>query len=431
MGEKIIMNNTSNSETLIGIEPEFITQIRFQAKQSFENIGIPDSHQEDWKYTPIQRFLPNTEINTEWVNEIDENTILQNNPFPDLDSVLVVMENGRFRMDLSRMDDQESIRIMPIESSFNEESFKTGFNSMGKERKDFFSQLNTSDFDRGIYIHLKKGTQFTKPIHILHVYSGIENTIQNTRNLVILDAQSSLTLLESYISLQSEKEVDIFNNDLTEYYLDKDSKLETIRFQSMGRKTRIINTQLALTRKHSHFKSHTYSLSGKLIRNNLQINLSESESEAHLYGFYSIHDQELMDNHTLVKHLMPYCQSNELYKGVLEGKSIGVFNGRVEVSQDAQKTNAYQQNQTILLSPESTMNSKPELEIFADDVKCSHGSTLGQLDKAALFYLQSRGISQKTAQKIMINAFAFSLLSEISNEKIAELLAEKIHNLNS
>jgi len=426
MIESIRMNNINTSEIQSGIEPDFIAQLREKAKLTLLKKGIPNSHEEDWKYTPIHRYFPTGE------SRISSDSSLIDHPFSSLDSFKIMVVNGEFKPELSDTHLPKELEIHSLENAFNKPAFKTYFNQMGKEREDYFTQLNNADFDRGLFIYLKKNSQLSKPLHIIHVYEGKDSRIQNSRNLILLEALSELTLLESYISKESkEQSVDIFSNDISEYFLERGSKLDNIKYQSLGKETRLVNTQLVDIHQHAEYKSHTYSLSGQLIRNNIQINLSESESEAHLYGFYSLHNQELVDNHTLVKHLKPFCQSNELYKGVLDGKSIGVFNGRVEVSQDAQKTNAYQQNQTILLSKEASMNSKPELEIFADDVKCSHGSTMGQLDTGALFYLQSRGISEKTAQKIMINAFAFSLLSEIAHEDIAFEIGEKIQFLNA
>jgi len=414
-------------ETLNILEPAYLQDLRKRNETDFIQAGFPNSHLEDWKYTPVHKYLPKNSVPDQIPFELSYKQVPQDFPFSTLDAYKLYFLNGEFQENLSDIPGKEW-EILPIQKSFENPDFQRLLDSLSKERKDSFLSLNLSKMNKGIWLRVKKGNLVEKPVHLIHFYSGTSPEIQHSRNLIQVEPFGEWTLLESHSSLDKNP-LDLFFNEVSEIFLGQGSQMEHIRYQAFGKNQRFLSTHLAGLDQHSIYRSHVYSLSGTLIRNNLQINLSESESETHLYGFYSLHDQELMDNHTLVKHLKPHCQSNELYKGVLDGKSIGVFNGRVEVSQDAQKTNAYQQNQTILLSSEATMNSKPELEIFADDVKCSHGSTMGQLDPSALFYLKSRGISDAKAKKMMVNAFAFSLVSEIKNEAISDELEERIHDL--
>jgi Fe-S cluster assembly protein SufD len=188
----------------------------------------------------------------------------------------------------------------------------------------------------------------------------------------------------------------------------------------------LVNTTEVHCQRDSNFTTNTFQLSGKLLRNNLNVRLKGENCETHLNGFYMLNGTELFDNHTLVDHLVPNCQSNEVYRGILAGKSTGVFNGKVFVHRDAQKTNGYQQNNNILLSDDATMNSKPELEIYADDVKCSHGSTTGQLDDDAIFYLRARGLDEFGAIALLLTAFASEVLKNVSNEELSSVLEEKI-----
>jgi Fe-S cluster assembly protein SufD len=404
-------------------------EFRKQALRDFDTIGFPNVRSEDWKYTPISRFLPESYLRARPI-ENDEPEIRSDYsnfsdylPFKDIDTYNLVFLNGIFHEELSELASEDAFEVIPIHEAANDLNFMNYFRMLEKADKNPFSKLNTSEYDRGIFIKIKSGKIVKKPIHILRFFSGPMSTMIHSRSLILADSGSESSFIESYVSNST---TDLFFNGLTETFLKDNARVENIRFQNMGGNTRLLISDLVGLHKNSQYRSHTYSLSGKLIRNNLQINLLESQAEAHLYGFYSIQEEQLMDNHTLVRHLKPNCESTELYKGVLHGKSIGVFNGRVEVSKDAQKTNAYQQNQTILLGKEATMNSKPELEIFADDVKCSHGSTIGQMDKQALFYLQSRGISEASAQKMMVNAFADAILSKISSREVREEIGNQI-----
>jgi Fe-S cluster assembly protein SufD len=214
-------------------------------------------------------------------------------------------------------------------------------------------------------------------------------------------------------------------NCVTEAFIGPNASLELNYLQEMGTGN-VVHTTEAHVERDGRFTTNNVQLSGRLLRNNLNVRLTGSQTEAHLNGFYMLDGSDLYDNHTIVDHLMPHCESSETYKGLLSGRSTGVFNGKVHVHRDAQKTNAYQQNKNILLSDTATMNSKPELEIYADDVKCSHGSTTGQLDSDAVFYLRSRGLSQHSALALLLTAFAADILDTVSNETLRTVLQNKV-----
>jgi Fe-S cluster assembly protein SufD len=216
-------------------------------------------------------------------------------------------------------------------------------------------------------------------------------------------------------------------NHVTEAFVGANASLEMTILQELH-EGNLVNTTEVSVERDGRFTTNTVQLSGKLIRNNTNVRIAGQNAEAHLNGFYMIDGNDLYDNHTLVDHLVPNCQSNEVYKGLLSGKATGVFNGKVHVHRDAQKTNAYQQNKNILLSDTASMNSKPELEIYADDVKCSHGSTTGQLDEAAVFYLRSRGLSHKGAIALLLTAFASDVLGQVSNDELRGILESKIQS---
>ena len=414
-------------------EPTFLKTIREKSAMDFKRMGIPDAHSEDWKYTPVRKFLPLLDSLEDLREDIKDKDPIKKDweknwdRFRDLDSYRLVFWNGIFQADLSDKISDSLGHIESIESGFNREEFKMYFNSLEELGADGFPALNTSLFDRGIFIQIHANQKLDKPIQLIYITENEIDRIIHPRNLILIGKFSEVEIVENFLGIHHSQA--IFENRLSEIFLEQGAGVEHTKVQRLGKGDRMIMNDFINQKKDSQYRSHTYSLSGKFIRNNLKINLQESGSEAHLYGFYSLHSDELMDNHTLVRHLKPHCSSNELYKGVLSGKSIGVFNGKVLVCPDAQKTNAYQQNQTILMDKDSTMNSKPELEIFADDVKCSHGSTMGQLDKMALFYLRSRGISEKSAQNIMVKAYAFSLLNEIKNEEVLSEIENLLNQL--
>ncbi len=428
----------------VGKDLEFFQTHKKTAIITYKNLGFPlNSKLENWKYIPIHKYLPENstqlsngfekKVPTEIFDTLDRKFPFLNFGFYPIILVDGILQTQLFEPAFSKLIRDHHILIKPFNEASSSPYFRKKFQSLAATHQDSFTHFNSAEFltllenthvPMGLFIHIPKDLRVDKPFHIHHYSTKDakkETNIQTTRMLIGLEKFAQLEIIETF----SHHEHSIFLSQVSEIFLDEGARLEHVRYQGLGKENKLIDTDLVQLKSFSSYQSHTYSVSGKLIRNNLQIDLAEPNSEVSLSGYYSIHDHEIMDNHTLVRHQKPHCQSNELYKGVLRGKSLGVFNGKVEVYKDAQKTRAYQQNQSILFDSESSMNSKPELEIFADDVKCSHGSTMGQLDKTALFYLQSRGISEKTANKLLVIAFAQSLISALENKEIKGLI-EKV-----
>jgi Fe-S cluster assembly protein SufD len=219
----------------------------------------------------------------------------------------------------------------------------------------------------------------------------------------------------------------LFINNVTECYVAENAQVDQYNLQIAPSNTHLVNFNQVVQQSNSLFNNYTYSLpDAAFVRNNLHLDLNGTNTESHLYGLYLAGNDQLTDNHTVVNHLFPNCFSNELYKGVLLDNARGVFSGRIFVHQDAQKTNAFQQNNNILLSNKAVVDSKPQLEIFADDVKCSHGSTMGSLNKEALFYLQSRGIGETAARNLLVRAFAFDVTNKIQIPAVREYVEKLI-----
>jgi Fe-S cluster assembly protein SufD len=290
--------------------------------------------------------------------------------------------------------------------------------SFGLDGKDrFFAALNTALFSDGLFIRVKAGALPDKPLHIIHAYTSGTNLMVQPRHLWVVNERAEANIVESIVADGGEAR--IWANSRTEIVLHRDAKLDHAVIQSAPAGTRLVNQTTVRQKKQSLYNNYTFTLPGAdLVRNDLQAKLEEDHTETHLYGLYLAAGQQLIDNHTLVDHQKPHCFSNELYKGVLLEQSTGVFNGKVYVHQEAQKTNAFQQNNNLVIGKKATIDSKPELEIFADDVKCSHGSTVGQFSEDALFYLRARGVGEAAAKSLLINAFAFDVTEKIKHAAV-------------
>ena len=264
-----------------------------------------------------------------------------------------------------------------------------------------------------------------EPIHLLYVSdSNHANSITNPRNLIIVENDSQFQFIETHNHIG---DASYFNNIVSEVLVGERAIVDNIVIQDESKKAyHIVNKEIH-QQKNSTFTSIHIDLGGALVRNNLNIRLKGEYCESHLYGFYLGQGTQHIDSHTVIDHAVPNCNSNELFKGILDDKARGVFNGKVYVRRDAQKTNAFQENKTLILTDDATMNAKPQLEIFADDVKCSHGATVGQLDEEALFYLRSRGIDKEKANAILQYAFAGDIFDQIKIESVKERLDDILH----
>ncbi len=403
-------------------EPDFSKQLRSNAKSNVQQLDLPTSKTEYWKYTRLgkitnKRFTTPTTPSTE---KIDVSTF----KIPNLDANIVVLENGFYRADLSQIETQEGFRVLSLrEAILNNDGFiKDHLGGIAKAEKELFVALNTMNFTDGVYFDLDKKVVAKKPTHIINIITQ-DGIFTNTRVIVKAHDFSSVKIIESFVNIGGENS---FTNNVSEFFLNPNSQIEYNKIQNKSKESYHISTEQAYQRANSNFTINTATFNGALVRNNLNIEVNASNCETNLNGLYLGRNNDHIDNHTVVDHMKSHCNSNEVYKGILDDNSTGVFNGKVFVRQDAQITNAFQQNNTILLSDNAVSNSKPELEIYADDVKCSHGSTTGQIDEEAIFYLQTRGISKKSAINLMVNAFAKDALAKITIEPLTEYINTKI-----
>jgi Fe-S cluster assembly protein SufD len=394
---------------------------RSEALQYFQKLGLPGSKTEEYRFTPITRALEKS-FNFDQPNPI-ESGIKSIDRFliPCLEANLIVFINGIYSPDFSKVISPESeIKISDLRKAVNQEEAPIYFEKYLNASLDPFNALNSALWQDGVFIQVPAKAKVNKPVLVLHLNDAQhEQSLAHTRLLVVLEEESELTLIERSASTGDNV---IFHTFAEEIVMKEKSSLDYIKIQNdEGKLHQVAGTQIHQS-NHSKLNTFTLTMSGALIRNNFNIAIDGENCESHFYGLYLLNGNTLADNHTVVDHMQPNSFSNELYKGVMDGNSKGVFNGKIFVRPHAQKTNAFQSNRNILLTDTATINTKPQLEIWADDVKCSHGCTSGQLDEEALFYLRSRGISLKEAKAMLLYAFAIETLQPIKNEVLKTYL---------
>jgi Fe-S cluster assembly protein SufD len=401
-------------------EPEFFQNLRKDALTEIENLALPTSKTEYWKYTRLGKIL-NNKYSIVSNLEVDINPFLISN----LDANILVLVNGYFNSDLSNIKGQDGVKVLPlIEGKEKSITIRDHFCKYSTNKNELFLAINNAYHTDGICIHTEKNIIAEKPYHIINITTG-KNSISQSRNLFIGETNSSVKIIESFVNFNGSEN---FINNASEIYVGENANLEYNKIQDKKDENYCISTEQVYQTTNSNFTINTAIFNGYLVRNNLTIDVDGNNCETNLNGLYLGKNKDHIDNHTIVDHKKPYCTSNEVYKGILDDESVGVFNGKVYVRQDAQITNAFQQNNNILLTDNASINSKPELEIYADDVKCSHGSTTGQIDDEAIFYLQSRGLSRKSAINLMINAFAKDALGKISINALSTYINKKIED---
>jgi len=287
--------------------------------------------------------------------------------------------------------------------------------------------MNRAFAKHGFLIETEANTSEEIPFHFIYINTkGNESHFTHPQLFVNASRSSHLTIIESYHS--TDQEAVYFNNAANCIHVGKNAKVDHYRLQYESKSAYQINNTIVSQERDSEYSNYAADLGGKIVRNNLSSELLDSGTQTNYYGVYLGLNKQHIDNQTFIDHAMPHCQSNELYKGILTDKARGVFNGKVLVRQDAQKTNAFQQNSSLVLSNDAVMDAKPQLEIYADDVKCSHGATIGQLDENSVFYLKSRGLNDEAAKNLLQKAFLGEVVSEFKIEAIRRSVLSKIED---
>lgn len=391
--------------------------VRKLAFDTFEQKGFPTVKHEDWKYTNIQPLVNRSYVFPEEAEtyDVDYSAAV----IPGLDAHRLVLVNGKFVENLSDIGQEAGLVVKSILEASDDKSFERHFAQYADKTGSSPVLLNTALFERGVFVLVKKGAILSKPLHIVHITSGAEDLFVQTRNLFIVEANAELEIIESFIS--SGKAAQNLHNNVTEIVLEENAKVQHYALQLASANNRYINHIEVYQKKHSLYNNYNCTFPGAtFVRNDINVRLDDEQVESHLYGINLLADDQLVDNHTIVDHLKPHCESYEWYKNIPQDNATAVFNGKIFVREDAQKTNAFQQNNNMLIGDQSAVYSKPQLEIFADDVKCSHGCTIGQFDEQALFYLRARGIGEESARTLLVHAFAFDVTSRFTNDVVRE-----------
>ena len=406
--------------------------LRQTAFNAFTQLGIPTAKHEEWKYTRIaglfnkEYHFPISQISTP-ISTADIDLIRL--PGHEQANELFFI-NGFFSFSISTIRSPELIVLTLEEATKNgyKDIISNNLGHSSKYLKDGINALNTAVVQGGVFIHVKKGHSVEHPVYIYNITDArSENIFSQPRSLVHISENGRVQLVETYVTMGIGES---FTNQVMEVIVEKDSIVEYYKIQNDRAHSNQVSTTHIRQIGKSYIHTVVISLNGAIIRNNLSIVLEEEHCEAHLYGLYFPTGKTHIDNHTVVDNVKPNCLSNELYKGIINDSATAVFNGKIFVQPQAQKTNAYQSNKNILLSDAASVNAKPQLEIFADDVKCSHGCTVGRLNEEALFYLESRGIPAKIARSLLVHAFAIGILEHIKPEPIRiyvdQLISERL-----
>lgn len=400
---------------------------RTKAIQDFEKMGLPTGKTEEYRFTPITKSL---EKNFVW-NQANSPSELQSiEPYliDKVDAYVITFVNGIYKPELSKTEGSIA-KVASLREVVTSERVQKHFDKLVNSSADPFAALNTAFWQDGIFIHVPEGVKPEKPFLVLHINDANQSqVIAHTRILALLENNSYLSLIEKFDTVG---QAPAFHTLTEEIALGTNAHLEYYKIQNDKGNVHQITNTLIHQEQSSQVNTFTLNLDGTLVRNNFAISIDGKNCESHFYGLYLLHGRNHADNHTVVDHRKPNSFSNEMYKGIMDDNSKGVFNGKIFVRPDAQKTNAFQSNRNILLTDTATINTKPQLEIWADDVKCSHGCTTGQLDEEALFYLQSRGIAKETAKAILLYAFAKEILEPVKNDLLKSyldnLIAERLH----
>ena len=405
--------------------------IRKKALERMSALDFPDTRSEEWKYTHLGRALKPKYNLTSKQNPLDEMPLL---PGIEEEAYKLVFVNGTWIPEWSDLGEVEKgFSILSGDQAMEIPSLNAFVKEAGEawiaNAKDPFAPMSLAFAQQPICVYLEKKCVVEKPLHIVHLYTQEqEDTFSASAFMLLAEREASLTILESFHNLTEGNA----NNHLITcshfYRLERQSRITSLKLQELGSTDFMVHNSYAEQHRDSTFTAFTADLGGKIVRNNLSAIHLEENVLTNVYGVFMGTEEQHIDNQTFIDHARAHCQSNEWYKGILTDKSRGVFNGKIMVRQDAQKINAFQQNNALLLSENARMDSKPQLEIFADDVKCSHGATIGQLDENAIFYLRSRGLRPAEARALLQLAFVQEVTNFIENQGLKELMEQRISN---
>ncbi|WP_136480461.1 Fe-S cluster assembly protein SufD [Cognatitamlana onchidii] len=407
----------------------YVHDVRTDAIKVFEEKGFPSKKEEAWKYTSLNKILKEDySVFPKQENALEYKDV-KKYFIHDIDTYKIIFIDGKYSSHLSETT-HDGIDVCLMSAALTKPKYRliieNYFNKAAT--KESLASLNTAFSSEGAYIHIPKNKIADKPIQILHFSTGNESaTLLQPRNLIVAEENSHVQIIERHQNLTDNP---VLTNSVTEIFAKKRAIVDYYKIQNDTAKASLIDNTFIKQQRESVASVHTFAFGGKLTRNNLNFYQEGERIDSILKGVTILGDKEHVDHNTLVHHIEPNCESHQDYKGVFGDNATGVFNGKIIVEKEAQKTNAFQSNNNILISDKASINTKPQLEIFADDVKCSHGCTIGQLDESALFYMQSRGIPKKEAKALLMYAFCNNVLSSVKipevKYRINKIIANKL-----
>lgn len=406
----------------------YLLDLRKRNLDKFNKIGLPTLKHEEWKYTNLA-FLNDLDFNllpfissTEAVNALKNINFLN-----ETECIVIPILNGVVEKHLGNFEDLITI------AKFQEKIDEDGSNRLNLfnhffEDSNPFSYLNLALFNDGVYLNVKPNVELEFPIVLFYYYDSEYTGLSNTLNLIEIPENVKADIIVLFVNNSQEK---VIANEMTNLHISKHANVELNFVQIDLKNMFLINNLNVISESESNFKTNVFSFNTNFVRNNINYDFNGEHSTTFLNGIYFVDDGNFVDNHTLVMHSKPHCMSDENFKGILDGNGRAVFNGKIYVARNAQKTNAYQSNKNLLLSNSARINTKPQLEIYADDVKCTHGATAGFLDQDMLFYIISRGISKEKAKSLLLNSFVSENLEKVGSNELRnylkELVARKLH----
>ncbi|MEE2750479.1 MAG: Fe-S cluster assembly protein SufD [Myxococcota bacterium] len=410
----------------VGVESERLVGVRAQGREQFEALGFPTTRLEDWKYTSTRQLREGEYVHDQAPFTADRLEVaskaIEGLELPEA-ALRLVLINGRLVDSLSTLGElQDGVRLLPLGDALQEDGHELG--RLVDTENQAFTALNQAFLQDGLFLPVADGVVLNGMVQLVHISEPSEQAIvAHPRHLIVLGRNARASLLQ--VELGGDGVT--WSNGVTEIELADGAGLEHQLWQLAGVGAHQVNRIEVRQERNSHYGVHTMTLGSGWVRNDLGVGLDGPGAECHLKGLYLLGDGQHADNHTTIHHRASHCISRELYKGVLAGRSRGVFNGRVVVYKDAQKSDSDQGNHNLLLSDSARVDTKPQLEIFADDVKAAHGTTVGQLDSEALFYMRSRGIPRDQAMRILTGAFAREIVDGIEDESLREFAVRLVN----
>ena len=398
----------------------WLPHLRQKALQAFTNTGFPSRKSESWKYTNITPVVRRT-------YRTPESQYADDSGAPVLDAHRIVFVNGRFRAEQSALQGlPAAVTVASLADKSQTGLVHSHLSRYAEFNAEPFTALNTAFLQDGALIDVPADTALDRPVHLVNVFTASQTALVQPRVLIVAGNGARVQVVQSTVV---HADAPILVNSVSEIMVGAHASVDHIMLQSGGKSVSTVTNTSVYQHDSSRFYNGCFTFGGEITRNNLSILPDAEHCETLMHGLFVARDKSHIDNDTLVDHARPNCYSSEYYKGILDDKATGVFNGKVLVRQDAQLTNAYQTNRSIVLSEEAKMYSKPALEIYADDVKCSHGATTGRLDEDALFYLRSRGIRANDARRLMLISFAGDIIEQIPVDALKDVLYSEVEHM--